>query len=81
MLSFSAAALGLVIVDVARWPILLLAVLNLQAAHLYTGGPCPLDFIAFGELTVFGFMGSVMVVGDQYVVAGVVAGTILDRVA
>ncbi len=39
MLSFSAAALGLVIVDVARWPILLLALLSLEAAYLYTGGP------------------------------------------
>jgi 1,4-dihydroxy-2-naphthoate octaprenyltransferase len=52
--------------------ILVLALASLGAAVLYTGGPKPLGYIALGELTVFIFMGPVMIGGAYYVMAGTV---------
>ena len=39
------------------------------AAYFYTGGPKPLGYIALGEITVFIFMGPVMIGGAYYVPA------------
>jgi len=65
-----ATVLGLIIVAQTGWVILLLALLSLGAAFLYTGGPKPLGYIALGEITVFIFMGPVMIGGAYYVHAG-----------
>ncbi|CAN5750889.1 1,4-dihydroxy-2-naphthoate polyprenyltransferase [soil metagenome] len=74
LFAFSVATtLGLYIVYRSGWPILVLAVLSLIAAVLYTGGPKPLGYVALGELTVFVFMGPVMVTGAYYVHTGVVS--------
>lgn len=62
-----AAALGMPIVLSAGWPVFLLALLSLGAAYFYTAGPRPLGYIALGEVTVFIFMGPVMVCGAYYV--------------
>ena len=62
-----ATALGLIIVAQTGWVILALAVCSLGAAFFYTGGPKPLGYIALGELTVFIFMGPVMIGGAYYV--------------
>jgi len=72
-----ATVLGLVIVAEASWPILVLALLSLAAAFFYTGGPRPLGYIALGELTVFIFMGPVMVGGAYYVHAREVTWQVL----
>jgi 1,4-dihydroxy-2-naphthoate octaprenyltransferase len=72
-----ATALGLVIVAHAGWPILVLALLSLAAAFFYTGGPKPLGYIALGEVTVFIFMGPVMIGGAYYVHAGTVTWQVL----
>lgn len=73
LVAFSIATiLGFYIVFRTGWPILALAVLSLAAAVLYTGGPKPLGYVALGELTVFVFMGPVMVTGAYYVLTGVV---------
>lgn len=64
-----ATALGLFIVSQSGWPILALALASLGAAVLYTGGPKPLGYVALGELTVFIFMGPVMIGGAYYVMA------------
>ncbi len=64
-----ATLLGLLIVAATGWPILALALLSLGAAYFYTGGPKPLGYVALGEVTVFLFMGPVMVGGAFYVLA------------
>lgn len=64
-----ATLLGLPIVAATGWPILVLALLSLGAAYAYTGGPKPLGYVALGEVTVFLFMGPVMVGGAYYVLA------------
>ena len=65
-----ATALGLVVVAATGWEILVLALLSLAAAYLYTGGPKPFGYVALGEVTVFLFMGPVMIGGAYYVLAG-----------
>lgn len=65
-----ATVFGLYIVYETGWPVLILALFSLAAAVLYTGGPKPLGYIALGEVTVFIFMGMVMVCGAYYVHAG-----------
>jgi 1,4-dihydroxy-2-naphthoate polyprenyltransferase len=64
-----ASLLGLWLVFVAGWPILALGVMSILAAYAYTGGPLPLGYVGLGDLTVFVFMGPVIVLGAYYVQA------------
>lgn len=68
-----ATAIGLLIVYLVGWPVLLFALPSLAAAYFYTGGPKPLGYVALGEVTVFIFMGPVIVAGSYYVQAGEVS--------
>ncbi len=71
LVAFTLATIpGLYIVYRTGWPILVVALLSLAAAVLYTGGPKPLGYVALGELTVFAFMGPVMVCGAYFVHTG-----------
>lgn len=65
-----ATLIGLIIVWQVSWPVLLFALPSLAAAYFYTGGPKPLGYVALGEVTVFLFMGPVIVCGAYYVQAG-----------
>lgn len=65
-----ATVLGLVIVTVAGWQILLVALVALAIAYLYTGGPVPLGYVGLGEIAVFFAMGPAMVAGSAYVLTG-----------
>jgi 1,4-dihydroxy-2-naphthoate octaprenyltransferase len=62
-----ATVLGLVVVALTNWIVLGLALASLAAAYFYTGGPRPLGYIALGELTVFIFMGPVLIGGAFFV--------------
>ncbi|MGH7863972.1 MAG: 1,4-dihydroxy-2-naphthoate octaprenyltransferase [Candidatus Binataceae bacterium] len=63
------SALGLVLVYMCGWPILALGLLSVAAGYFYTASPVALAYIALGELTVFIFMGPVIVVGTYYAIA------------
>jgi len=52
------------------WPIVLTSVSSTVAAWAYMGGPRPIAYTPFGELTVFVFFGLVAVCGAFYVQTG-----------
>ncbi len=58
---------GLALVALVGLPLLWLGLASVAAGFFYTGAPVSLAYIALGELTVFVFMGPVMVMGAYYV--------------
>jgi 1,4-dihydroxy-2-naphthoate polyprenyltransferase len=71
------AAIGLLLVYLAGWPILWLGIPSVLAGYFYTGKPVALGYIALGEVTVFIFMGPVIVLGTYFVMAGAFSWTAL----
>jgi 1,4-dihydroxy-2-naphthoate polyprenyltransferase len=68
LLCFAAgSAIGIVLVGVTSIELLWLGLAAVLAGFLYTGWPLHLAYIALGELTVFIFMGPVMVMGAYFV--------------
>jgi 1,4-dihydroxy-2-naphthoate octaprenyltransferase len=61
------AALGITIVAFVGWQVLPLGVASVLAGYAYTAPPLKLAYRALGELTVFVFMGPVIVMGAAYV--------------
>ena len=77
-----AIALGLALVAWRGWPVLAIGCASLLAALAYMGGPRPIAYTPFGELTVFVFFGLVAVMGSDWVLTGSVGGvTVLASVA
>lgn len=77
-----ALAVGLVLVAYRGWPVLAVGVASLVAALAYMGGPKPIAYTPFGELTVFAFFGVVAVTGTDWMVTGSVgAATVLAALA
>ena len=70
-----ATALGLALVAYRGWPVLAIGTASLVAALAYMGGPRPIAYTAFGELTVFVFFGLVAVIGTDWVLTATV-GTV-----
>jgi 1,4-dihydroxy-2-naphthoate octaprenyltransferase len=66
----AAAALGIALVAWRGWPVLAIGVSSLLAALAYMGGPKPIAYTPFGELTVFVFFGLVAVLGTDWVLTG-----------
>jgi 1,4-dihydroxy-2-naphthoate octaprenyltransferase len=69
--------IGLYLVSVSGWFILLLGVISVLAGFFYTAGPAALAYIGLGEITVFVFMGPIMVIGAYYVQARTVGWPVL----
>jgi len=65
-----ATALGVALVAWRGWPVLAIGVASLLAALAYMGGPKPIAYTPFGELTVFVFFGLVAVLGTDWVLTG-----------
>jgi len=65
-----ATALGLALVAWRGWPVLAIGSASLLAALAYMGGPRPIAYTPFGELTVFVFFGLVAVPGTDWVLTG-----------
>ena len=65
-----ATGLGLALVAYRGFPVLVIGVCSLLAALAYMGGPKPIAYTPFGELTVFVFFGLVAVMGTDWVLTG-----------
>lgn len=65
-----AVGLGLALVSYRGWPVLAIGTASLLAALAYMGGPRPIAYTPFGELTVFIFFGVVAVTGTDWVLTG-----------
>jgi 1,4-dihydroxy-2-naphthoate octaprenyltransferase len=65
-----AVALGVALVAWRGWPVLVIGTASLLAALAYMGGPKPIAYTPFGELTVFVFFGLVAVMGTDWVLTG-----------
>jgi 1,4-dihydroxy-2-naphthoate octaprenyltransferase len=77
-----ATALGVALVAWRGWPVLAIGSASLLAALAYMGGPKPIAYTPFGELTVFVFFGLVAVLGTDWVLTGSVgAVSVLAAVA
>ncbi len=64
-----AALVGVYLIMRGGWPIVIIGVLSIASAILYTGGPYPLGYNGLGDLFVFIFFGLVAVGGTYYVQA------------
>jgi len=65
-----AVALGVALVAWRGWPVLAIGTASLLAALAYMGGPRPIAYTPWGELTVFVFFGPVAVLGTGWLLTG-----------
>ena len=70
-----AFAVGIYLVWRGGWPIVVVGLLSIGAAILYSGGPSPYGYHGLGELFVFVFFGIIAVTGTYYVQALTVNST------
>ena len=66
ILSLVSVGLGIALVADRGWPVLAIGAISLMAALAYMGGPKPIAYTPFGELTVMVFFGLVAVCGTAF---------------
>jgi 1,4-dihydroxy-2-naphthoate octaprenyltransferase len=82
LVALVSTVLGLLLVLQRGWPVLAIGVLSLLAALAYMGGPRPIAYTPYGELTVFVFFGLVAVSGTDWMLTdGIGATTVVASVA
>ena len=64
---FLAAVCGIPLIYRGGWPLLVVGLLSLAMAYLYTGGPYPLAYHGLGEIFVLLFFGLIAVGGTYFV--------------
>jgi 1,4-dihydroxy-2-naphthoate octaprenyltransferase len=69
-----AGAAGVALAAVAGWWLVLVGLVCVAAAWLYTGGPRPYGYVGLGEVAVFVFFGVVATMGTAYVQTGRLTG-------
>jgi 1,4-dihydroxy-2-naphthoate polyprenyltransferase len=74
-----AFVIGLYLTAVAGWPVLVLGVVSIACAILYTGGPFPLAYRGLGDLFVFLFFGLAAVLGSAWVQWAALVPEAVDR--
>ncbi|TFD98141.1 1,4-dihydroxy-2-naphthoate polyprenyltransferase [Jeotgalibacillus sp. R-1-5s-1] len=67
-----ALLLGLYICANSSWWIAVIGLVCMAAAYLYTGGPVPIAYTPFGEITAGFFMGFVIILISFYIQTGMV---------
>jgi 1,4-dihydroxy-2-naphthoate polyprenyltransferase len=70
-----ATLVGMPLVARSGTPVLLLGLASIAAALSYMGGPRPIAYTPFGEITVFLFFGLAAVCGSHFVFTGTVGAT------
>jgi 1,4-dihydroxy-2-naphthoate octaprenyltransferase len=68
----AAVAVGAPLMAYRGWPVALIVASSIVAAWAYMGGPKPIAYTPFGDVTVFLFFGLMAVCGTIYVQAGTV---------
>jgi 1,4-dihydroxy-2-naphthoate octaprenyltransferase len=75
VLSVIAIVVGLLLVAMRGWPVLAMGAASLLAALAYMGGPRPIAYTPWGEVTVFVFFGPVAVLGTGWLLTGGLSAT------
>ncbi len=70
ILSLVATSVGVALVAYRGWTVLAIGALSLLAALAYMGGPKPIAYTPWGEVTAFVFFGPVAVLGTDWLVTG-----------
>src|SRR5699024_11222953 len=72
-----AILLGLYIASATSWWIALIGAASMVVGYLYTGGPYPIAYTPFGEITAGCLMGTVMIAFSYFIQTGHVTSEII----